>query len=217
MGYLRRIQQGDGQPQQRAAITSGNAECSHSVERDALFPVPATILLRLSRSAETKSGFFGAIREPPGTISPFISIGLRKIPGRHRNRMGRRGQLHRVMRRRSHQCQDRQCWQNLRRDKDVVHGGYGSSYCPLSTQHKWSWSSSTESLHANTNTSGIVLLDEPHNRLSVFRPSSESGGNIVYKATGMSNPSFTARDREPYSSTIPSTRISTMRLRPSKT
>jgi len=54
------------------------------------------------------------------------------------------------------------------------------------------WSSSTESLHANTNTRGIVVLDEQHNRLYLFVTSNESGGNIVYKSTSMSNPSFVA-------------------------
>ena len=54
------------------------------------------------------------------------------------------------------------------------------------------WSSSTESLHANTNTRGIVLLDEPHDRLYLFVASTEAGGNILYKSTSMSNPSFVA-------------------------
>jgi hypothetical protein len=54
------------------------------------------------------------------------------------------------------------------------------------------WSSSTESLHANTNTRGIVVLDESHNRLYIFVTSNESGGNILYKSTSMSNPSFVA-------------------------
>ena len=54
------------------------------------------------------------------------------------------------------------------------------------------WSSSTESLHANTNTRGIVLLDEPHDRLYFFVASTEAGGNILYKSTSMSNPSFVA-------------------------
>jgi len=54
------------------------------------------------------------------------------------------------------------------------------------------WSSSTESLHANGNTRGIVTLDEPHDRLYLFVTSSEAGGNIVYKSTSMSKPSFVA-------------------------
>ena len=54
------------------------------------------------------------------------------------------------------------------------------------------WSSSTESLHVNTNTRGIVLLDEPHDRLYLFVASTEAGGNILYKSTRMSNPSFVA-------------------------
>ena len=52
------------------------------------------------------------------------------------------------------------------------------------------WSSATESQHANNNTRGIVLVDEPHNQLYLFVSSSEAGGNIVYKSTSMSSPSF---------------------------
>ena len=52
------------------------------------------------------------------------------------------------------------------------------------------WTSATESLHANTNTRGIVLLDEPHNRLYILKTSTEAGGNILYKAASMSSPSF---------------------------
>ena len=53
------------------------------------------------------------------------------------------------------------------------------------------WTSATESLHANTNTRGIVLLDESHNRLYILKTSTEAGGNILYKSASMSNPSFT--------------------------
>jgi hypothetical protein len=52
------------------------------------------------------------------------------------------------------------------------------------------WSSFTESQHANTNTRGIVVLDEPHNRLFIFVSSNEAGGDIDYKSTSMSSPSF---------------------------
>jgi hypothetical protein len=52
------------------------------------------------------------------------------------------------------------------------------------------WSRATYSTHEYTNTRGIVLLDEPHNRLYFFVSSSEAGGNIDYKVTSMSSPSF---------------------------
>ncbi len=53
-----------------------------------------------------------------------------------------------------------------------------------------SWSRTTYSTHEYTNTRGIVLLDEPHNRLYFFVSSREGGGNIDYKVTSMSSPSF---------------------------
>ena len=52
------------------------------------------------------------------------------------------------------------------------------------------WSRTTYSTHQYTNTRGIVLLDEPHNRLYFFVSSHEGGGNIDYKVTSMSSPSF---------------------------
>ena len=53
------------------------------------------------------------------------------------------------------------------------------------------WSAFTESQHLNTNTRGIVLLDEQHNRLYILVSSNEAGGNIVFKTSSMSSPSFT--------------------------
>jgi hypothetical protein len=44
------------------------------------------------------------------------------------------------------------------------------------------------------NTRGIILLDEPDDRLYFFVTSSESGGKIDYKITSMSNPSFVDGD-----------------------
>ncbi len=52
------------------------------------------------------------------------------------------------------------------------------------------WSRTTYSTHKYTNTRGILVLDESHNRLYFFVSSNESGGNIDYKVTSMSSPSF---------------------------
>jgi len=52
------------------------------------------------------------------------------------------------------------------------------------------WSRTTYSTHAFGDTRGIVLLDEPHDRLYFFVSSNEAGENIDYKITSMSNPSF---------------------------
>lgn len=52
------------------------------------------------------------------------------------------------------------------------------------------WSRTTYSTHDYTNTRGIILLDEAHNRLYFFVSSNEGGGNIDYKVTSMTNPSF---------------------------
>ncbi len=60
------------------------------------------------------------------------------------------------------------------------------------------WSRSTYSTHQYTNTRGIVLLDEPHNRLYFFVSSSEAGGNIDYKVTSMSSPAFVDGNGDPF-------------------
>ena len=56
------------------------------------------------------------------------------------------------------------------------------------------WSRTTYSTYAYMNTRGIILLDEPDDRLYFFVTSSESGGKIDYKITSMSNPSFVDGD-----------------------
>jgi len=61
-----------------------------------------------------------------------------------------------------------------------------------------SWSRTTYSTHAFTNTRGIVLLDEPHDRLYFFVSSSESGGKIDFKTTSMSNPYFPDGNGAPF-------------------
>jgi hypothetical protein len=60
------------------------------------------------------------------------------------------------------------------------------------------WSRTTYSTHAFGDTRGIVLLDEPHDRLYFFVTSSESGGDIDYKITSMSSPSFVDGDGDPF-------------------
>ena len=60
------------------------------------------------------------------------------------------------------------------------------------------WSRRTYSTHAFTDTRGIVLLDEPHDRLYFFVTSSEAGGNIDYKITSMSSPSFVDGDGDSF-------------------
>ena len=56
------------------------------------------------------------------------------------------------------------------------------------------WWRMTYSTYAFSNTRGIVVLDEPDDRLYFFVTSSEAGGKIDYKVTSMSNPSFTDGD-----------------------
>jgi hypothetical protein len=60
------------------------------------------------------------------------------------------------------------------------------------------WSRTTYSTHAFGDTRGIVLLDEPHDRLYFFVSSNEAGENIDYKITSMSNPSFVDGDGDPF-------------------
>ena len=60
------------------------------------------------------------------------------------------------------------------------------------------WARTTYSTHKFGDTRGIVLLDEPHNRLYFFVSSTEAGGNIDYKITSMSNPSFVDGDGDPF-------------------
>jgi hypothetical protein len=60
------------------------------------------------------------------------------------------------------------------------------------------WSRTTYSTHAFVNTRGIVLLDQPNDRLYFFVTSSESGGTIDFKITSMSNPSFPDGDGDAF-------------------
>jgi hypothetical protein len=60
------------------------------------------------------------------------------------------------------------------------------------------WSRTTYSTHAFTDTRGIILLDEPHDRLYFFVTSSESGGKIDFKITSPSHPSFPDGDGDPF-------------------
>ena len=69
------------------------------------------------------------------------------------------------------------------------------------------WSRTTYSTHAFTNTRGIILLDEPHDRLYLFVSSSESGGKIDFKTTSMSSPSFPDGNGNPFISNPTDTHI----------
>ncbi len=60
------------------------------------------------------------------------------------------------------------------------------------------WSRTTYSTYAYLNTRGIIVLDEPDDRLYFFVSSSESGGKIDYKITSMSSPSFPDGDGAPF-------------------
>jgi hypothetical protein len=60
------------------------------------------------------------------------------------------------------------------------------------------WSRTTYSTHAFGDTRGIVLLDEAHDRLYFFVTSTEAGGDIDYKITSMSSPSFIDGDGDPF-------------------
>jgi hypothetical protein len=60
------------------------------------------------------------------------------------------------------------------------------------------WSRTTYSTHAFGDTRGIVLLDEAHDRLYFFVTSNEAGGDIDYKITSMSSPSFIDGDGDPF-------------------
>ena len=189
MGYLRRIQQGDGQPQHGSDNVWANAD---------VLPVSATTISTTSDDIASIIAFggnkIGILWSNQSTDRDYFAIHNDGDPdttwqtpetawGGGVNCTGL--------------CADDHI--NVKTDSaGKIYAAIKTSFTAdtdpfivlIVRSTSGVWSSATESLHANTNTRGIVLLDEPHNRLYVLKTSTEAGGNILYKATSMSSPSF---------------------------